>query len=184
MRIVSTLLVSLLATPATSVSQPPVPAATAKPSPAPAPARERQPPTPLANVRVDIKLTDRRGGGEPITKLVSMTIADRRNGMIRATADARLPGTKAELPINAFNTRAVPLNIDVAPMIEGDKVRLHVSLDYNSDNPADAAGYPPLSLRQSIDVVADNGRPMVVADAADPVTDRRVQVEITATIVR
>jgi hypothetical protein len=162
MTLVSTLLIAL----ATASPAPP-------PSPSPQPSR-----FPLANVRLDIKVTERKGNAEPITKLVSMTVADRDQGKIRSVADVP-PAGGANFSIS------VPLHVDARPVIEGNRVRLHLSLEYTADRPADASARPPtLNVKEDLSVILESGRPMTIADAADPLGDRRVQVEVTATILR
>jgi hypothetical protein len=174
MMLASTLLLALLAAPAASPSPKPAP----KPAPeaAAAPARGGQ----LANVRIDIKLTDRRGTGEPAARQVSMIVADRRNGMIRAT-----DGPSTALPMSDV-LAAVALNVDASPVIEdGNRIRLHLSLEYKvQDEAAGGKSFPVRGMRQNINVVAESGRPLAVADSSDPLGDRRVAVEVTATIVR
>jgi hypothetical protein len=77
------------------------------------------------------------------------------------------------------------LHVDARPVIEGNRVRLRISLDYQAERPADAgARAPTLNVKQDLSVIMENGRPMTIADAADPLSDRRVQVEVTATILR
>ena len=171
MMLASMLLLALLTAPAGAASPKPSP----KPSPeaSAAPARAGQ----LTNVRIEFKLTDRRGTAEPATKLVSMIVADRRSGMIRAADGA---GSQA----GEFSPFA--LNVDASPVIEdGGRIRLQLSLEYKvQDDSAVAKGNPLRALRQNMNVVAESGRPLMVADSADPIGDRRVQVEVTATILR
>jgi hypothetical protein len=42
----------------------------------------------------------------------------------------------------------------------------------------------PASMRLQFGVMLKNGEKIVAAQAADPVTDRRVSVEVTATILK
>ena len=43
---------------------------------------------------------------------------------------------------------------------------------------------PTLNVKEDLSVIMENGRAMTIADAVDPMGDRRVQVEVTATILR
>jgi hypothetical protein len=63
-------------------------------------------------------------------------------------------------------------------------VRLRLSLDYNGVEPEGTKASSQLAMRHTLNVVVDSGRALVVTDAADPVTDGRVAVEVTATILR
>ena len=42
----------------------------------------------------------------------------------------------------------------------------------------------PTSINQSLTVVLQSGKPMVVSQAADPVNDRKVVVEVKATVLK
>ena len=89
------------------------------------------------------------------------------------------PGEGAHFPV------AVPLHVDARPTIDGTRVRLRISLDYTSDRPVDAsAKASTLNVKEDLSVIMENGRAMTIADAVDPMGDRRVQVEVTATILR
>jgi hypothetical protein len=39
-------------------------------------------------------------------------------------------------------------------------------------------------IRQNLRVVLENGKPLMVSQSADPVGDRKVTVEVTATILK
>jgi hypothetical protein len=180
MRVASTTLLAVLATAAVALAQSPAPSPSPRPSPAPkkeeAPATPRRP-AQLANVRLDIKITERRGGAEPVTKLVSMSVADQEQGLSRSVA--RVP--------QGMGFNDVPLHVDARPVIDGTKVRLRLSIDYAVQDASGGEQTPHVStfnVREAVTVVLENGRPMMIADAADPMSDRRVQVEVTATILR
>ena len=133
---------------------------------------------PLVNVRVDVRIVDERGGQAATTKAVSLTVADRRDGFIRSSAEAPL-GTKPE------NLRSVPLNVDVSPLIEGSRIRLGLGLEYNSiDSYTESRPYPRLELKQRLALVLEDGKTMRVAQSADPLSDRRISLDVTATILR
>ena len=171
MTLVVPLLLALAAPPAATASPKPSPEA-AKAKPAPAEHREGQ----SVNVRLDIKLTERHATGDPVIRAVSMTVADHRNGMIRASAGTQPSG-------DAF--RPAALNVDASPFIEDGKVRVSLGLEYNvTESSPNPIGLPLRAIREQLVVILENGRPLVVADSADPVSDRRLQVEVTATILR
>jgi hypothetical protein len=139
-----------------------------------APRREGQ----LANVRIDVRIIDERGGQPAMTKAVSLTVADRRNGFIRSSAEAPF-GSKTE------NLRSIPLNVDASPLIEGGRIRLDLGLEYNFvDTSGEAKQYPKIEIRDRLSLVLDDGKPLRVAQSADPLSDRRVSLEVTATILR
>lgn len=145
----------------------PKPAA-AQPKAAPAPARRGQ----LANVRVDVRITDVGEGRPPMTKSVSLTVGDRQQGMVRSTVD--------------IGSRRLPLNVDVVPEIEGHKIRLRLTLDYNIVSGTDLKPddfKASTEVREHLGLVLESGKSLVVSESADPLSDRRVKLEVTATIL-
>ena len=180
----------LLAVLAATMAATTVPAQESRPKPLPpaadkaAPTRDVKPdsalhqPAQLANVRVDVKIVDERGGQPVISKTLSLTVGDRQNGSIRSSAEAPL-GAKAE------NFRSIPLNVDASPVIEGGRIRLQLGIEYHSvDTSAEVKQYPKLELKQRLGLVLEDGKNVRVAQSADPLSDRHVSLEVTATILR
>lgn len=177
MKIPVALVVVLLLTASAAAQQAPevrpaVPAAPAPPAPPPPP----PPPAPPApppdsiNVRYEIALRD-TGGAQPGTKTVTMTATGGATSSVRAT------GTTAGRGVN-------PLNVDVMPSgIRDGRVHTYIGLEYVPQSPG-AAGPPPLSVRQTLHVWLDSGKPMIVSQATDPNSDRRLEVTVTATILK
>ena len=161
------------------------PGATPAPTP-PAPAaetrvavREGQP----INIKVDLTITDQRGGNPIFKKTVTVVTADGMGGFIRSTARYREIGD-------------VPLNVDTQPRLLPDgKIRVSVNLQY--DLPADvdpsldlkneerrAGPLTKTSIHENLSLVLESGKPIVAAQSADPVGDRQVTIEVKATILR
>jgi hypothetical protein len=178
------LVAALAATTLLAQEPPPKPSpkpAAGKAGAAPEPKPEKGRATPLVNVRVDVKIIDERAGQPATTKVVSMTVADRQNGWFRSNAEE--PGRPPDPIPPAF--RQVPLNVDASPFVDGSRIRLTLGLEYNSiDLSAQAKPYPKLEIKQRLNLVLEDGKPMRVAQSADPVSDRRVSLEVTATILR
>jgi hypothetical protein len=149
--------------------------ATAKPA-APQPPR---PEGPLQNVRVEITITDQRGGAAPIKKIVSITAADGLPNRVRTFSQ-----------FTAFGD--VPLNVDVTPLVRaGGKIRLNMTLEYALPAPPTAASEPvkgPVltrtSIQETLNTVLDDGKPLVIAQSADPISDRQFTLEVKATILK
>lgn len=166
--------------PATTAKPVAVPAQAAKPvdvEPAP------RPPDPVGqpiNVKLDLTITDQMGPGEPAKKTVSLIVADRAAGSIRSWGN---------------NVRA-SLNVDATPtVLSNGSVRVQLGLEYNprqlaaatadiveKDNEARYGG--GTSLNERIAIVLDSGKPMVISQAADPMSDRKITVEIRATVLK
>jgi hypothetical protein len=169
---------------------PPPPGAIQEPGPPRAPFLPSANP---ANVKLDLTITDTYTG-PPVKKTVSLLILNGSNGMIR-TANRLASGSN------------VGLNIDAAAIIhQGGLITVRVTFEYTPaqtsagvrpTNPeqADALraqqverGLSPTSqpaeLHESINVILQDGKPMLVSQSADPTTDRKVTVELMATVLK
>ena len=151
---------------------------TAKPTVAPsesARSNEGQP----ANVRIELTITDQRGDATPVTKTVSMMTADRTPSRVRTRGDILTPGS---------GPRPVILNVDARPTImPRDKIRVELTIEYQvpgerGDSSSEKATSP--SVNESLSVILDDGKPLMISQSADPLTDRKVKVEAKASILR
>jgi hypothetical protein len=173
-------------------NQPPAPAAQpgTKPKPAPVPAaapeptaldllppNPQRPPAQLANVRVELTITDQRGTAPAAAKTVSMLLADRFNGRVRTSGNVKV----------GAGFQPITLNVDAQPEILRDsRIRVQVSLEYRAHNaesgpPEDA---PPGGLVEQFSVILEDGKSMLITQSADPATDRKVRVEMKAALVK
>jgi hypothetical protein len=153
---------------------PAAPAKQEKPAPKP-PAREGLP----TNIKVELTITDQAGAGEAAKRTVSMIVADGKNGSVRSSGQVITPGGGGR-----FN---VSLNVDAMPVIVKDGLmRLDLSLEYvpkpGSDNASSGEGRG--SLNERLSLLVASGKPLVVSQASDPTSDRRISVELTATILK
>ncbi len=86
----------------------------------------------------------------------------------------------------------VPLNVGAEPVILSDgKIRVRVNLEYNlPGNPTQLptvpnAGVPRVSMvQENLALILENGKPLLAAQSADPVSDRTVTIELKATVLR
>jgi hypothetical protein len=83
------------------------------------------------------------------------------------------------------------LNIDTEPEILGDgKIRARVNVQYDlpeKTQPTETSAYGRLvktQIRENLALILENGKPITVAQSADPVGDRQVTLEVKATILR
>jgi hypothetical protein len=190
-----TLTVAALVASASMLAQEP------KPAPAPGEAKPVEPraakpeqPGRLENIKLDLTITDQTGPGAPLRKTVTMIVADRERGAIRSRGHARLEG-----PIQTM--QPVTINVDAVPQIvrDGAAVRVQLGVEYQphpastagvKERPVEAAatqGIPAESvtnLNEQITLVLVPGKPMTISQAADPASDRRITVELTATILK
>ena len=136
------------------------------------PVRTESPAGQPVNIRLELTITDQSGAGEPMKKVVTMIVADRASGSIRSTGTVRTQGR-------------VQINVDARPQIlQSGAIRLTLGLEYNprtlgNDDPADWS-----SLNEQLAVVLEAGKPLVVSQAADPASDRKISVQVAATVMK
>ncbi len=131
------------------------------------------------NIKLELTITDQTGGGEATKRTVSMIVADRKNGSIRSSGQVIAPGGGGRFPVS--------LNVDAMPVIIKDGLmRLDVSLEYvpkpGSDNASSGEGRG--SLNERLSLLVESGRPLIVSQASDPTSERRISVELTATVLK
>lgn len=130
------------------------------------------------NIRLELTITDLRGDVPAISKTVSMTVADRHSGRIRTSGDVRTP----------TGFRPVILNVDCQPTVipgAAGRARVMLTIEYRpvaGEAETERATTP--NINESITVILDDGKPMVVSQSADPVTDRKVKVEAKITLLK
>jgi hypothetical protein len=140
------------------------------------------------NIRVDATITESRGEQTLGRKVISVTLRDGDTGSVRSSALVPQPKFGGS-PDDQGLTRA-PLNMDATVFLrEGGRVLARVTLEYNrgsveiGNSGAQRAAFDS-GIRQSVSVMLENGKPLVVAQSADPEGDRRVTLELKATILK
>ena len=111
------------------------------------------------NIKFDLTLTDQTGTAEAAKKTVSLLVLDRQTGYVRSTSSSERTGP-------------MRINVDARPQILATgNIRVMLSLEYQA-------------ISQQITVVVESGKPLVVTQTADPLSDRKVTVEMRATILK
>ena len=142
---------------------------------APAEQAGSQPARGPRNIRLDLTITDTYTG-EVSVKTVTMLIESGQNGMIRTSN--RLP-----------SGHSVGLNVDaLAQLVSTSSIRVRVTFEYTPAQTAAEADVAtdrtaPAQLHESLSVILQNGEKLTVSQSADPATDRKVTVELTATLM-
>jgi hypothetical protein len=168
--------------PAPAEAQPP-----AKPTPAPMlepPSRRPQILPAVPNVRVDLTITDQVGSETPVKKTLSVIAASGNGGSVRSKVTLALPNTDGGAM--KFRYEDLPLNVDVRPEIaENGLIRTRLILNYETVATAAPEGVGGVRSVVTVDqwVMLSNGKPMTVSQSADAATDRKVSVELKATIL-
>lgn len=115
---------------------------------------------PEQNVRLDVTITDSAEKSQK--KVVSMLMADGESGRIRSSNNVGV------------------LNVDGNTRVASDgRVHVFITIEYMPDRSATTT-----NLNQSISLMVTAGKPTQISQSADPGTDRKVAVEITATVVK
>lgn len=159
--------------------------ADAPPPPPQQPTRDGRPRPLGPNVRVEVTFTEQRSDTAVQPKTVTVTTGDGHWGRVRSQAHS-----------SGFG--ASPLNVDVRPEVQPDgRVQLALNIEYadrriTEPKPVAAGPIPvapapivtDVNLSQSVTVVLESGKPLTITQSADPMSDRKVTVEVKATILR
>jgi hypothetical protein len=154
------------ARPGAPAAQPPP----GKPGPDP---RALPPPEPMGqpiNVRVELAITDQFAAGDPLKKAVTMIAADRARSSVRNDAGSR-----------GF------LNADAQPLVlTSGAIRLVLGFEYMPTvvTSGTEVARTLSRLNEQVTVILESGKPLVISQAGDPSSERRVTVQVTATVVR
>ena len=165
--------------------QPPTPAPRPDTPRAEQPAMPKiEPPRPQGqpvNIRIELTITDQTGPGEPAKKVVTMLVADRQNASIRTSG----------FVLTKQGRRDVNINVDARPAImqRDGPVQVDLGLQYQpvgmlANAPESQGDTSQTGLNERISTILENGKPVVISQAADPTSDRRITVEVKATIVK
>jgi hypothetical protein len=136
------------------------------------------------NVRVELTITDQRGDGPPVIKTVSMLASDRSWSRIRTGGDIR----------TNIGTFPVILNVDARPWLlakESNRARVELTIEYRpalntlpGTAPMPDSDKTTPNINESLSVILEDGKSMLISQSADPVTDRKVKVEVKTTILK
>ena len=131
------------------------------------------------NVRIELTITDQRSEGPAVIKTVTATVADRSNARIRTSGAVSTP----------MGMRDVVLNVDASPNLVNvsgvSKMRVVLAIEYRPvARESDTERSTTPSINEQLTVILEDGKPLVISQSADPSTDRKVKVEVKATILR
>ena len=125
-----------------------------------APTATYQPPaTGWSNIKLDITIVDSPGSGPAVRKVLTLHIADGRQGQVRSQSEQGLINVDAQV-----QTRS-----------DGKTILLGLSVEYRQ-------GASGSQFSESLQTMIVDGKPMVLSQTADASGDRKVAVEVTATI--
>jgi len=129
-----------------------------------------EPATSWQNVKLDVTITDSLSADQQTRKMVSMLVLDSRAGQVRSAGG------------NAV------INIDATPTILRDgRIYLRLTLEYQPELTAQqrtGVSSPLAMFNESLSLVVPDGKPIVASQSSDPRSERKVAVEIVATVVK
>lgn len=133
----------------------------------------------LTNVQIELTVTDQVGSAPPEKKTVSMIVTSGNWGKIRSAGNVMQIGDAPYV---------VDLNVDARPFVSIDgPIQLELTLNYYPPKGAPDPREPrqrPAGINQSQTVVLTSGKPLIISQAADPLSDRKVGVEVKATVLK
>lgn len=138
------------------------------------------------NVRIELSITDQTSGGAPVRKSVTLLLANGGDGRVRSQGMVFREATASDRR-SAFE---VTLNADARVLqIEGSKIRTAITVEYapsaeGAPTQDEAREQRGSTLNQSVWVVLTSGKPTVIVESSDPLSDRKVTLAATATILR
>jgi hypothetical protein len=161
---------------------PPPPAAPPS-TPAPGLSRTDRQPMPSENVKIEVTIGD-TFGSTPARKTVTMLVADLRTGRIRSALSVGVLDREGH---TIFGN--IGINVDATPEVRPDGgILLQLSVQYTPERadviPSAGSGLKPADINESITAVLADGKPTLLSQSADPQGDRKVTLEVTATIVK
>jgi hypothetical protein len=169
--------------------QKPPPPPAAPPADAGAADKKAPPPPPAAptpdgrnrkvgpNVKVEVTFNEQRSDSPAVPKTVTLTTNDGQWGRVRST-------------VNTAGYGSSPLNVDARPEVLADgRVLLQVNIEYGEKRvPAGKEVQPgqiiEATLNESVTLLLESGKGLAVTQSADPMSDRKVSVEVKATVLK
>ena len=174
--LLSLVLASTTAAGAFAQAQSPKPAPSANQSTEANTSERRAPEPKLANIRLDLTITDQRSGTPPAVKTVTMLIADGALARIRTSGSVLVNGAY----------RDVVLNVDAfCTIVRDGHIKTNITIEYKpkaADATSEQATVP--AINELITVLLEEGKPLTISQSADPVTDRSVKIEAKATVLK
>ena len=182
--------VSLAAQEAKPPVKAPAKASEVKPQPAPVKAPPAEQALPV-NIRIEVNITDQTGANPGAKKVVTMIVGDRQSTSIRSSASVpvKSPGTGVGTVVASYSYRNVTINVDARPAIlqkEPTKINVSFGLEYSPKSRSEPEEMEPgmASINERLTLILESGKPLIISQAADPASDRKITVEVTATILK
>jgi hypothetical protein len=141
------------------------------------------------NIKIDVSITDQTGNSPAARKVVTMIASDRQSANVRSSASVPVKAGPGPEPLGIVNYRNVTINVDARPAIvvkDPNKISVSFGLEYmpKTLNTKEEMEPGMTSWSERLTLTLESGKPMIISQAADPTSDRKITVEITATILK
>jgi hypothetical protein len=129
------------------------------------------------NVRIEVTFSEQRSDSPAMPKTVTVTTNDGQWGRVRSS-------------VNTVGYGSSPLNVDARPEVLPDgRVLLAVNIEYGEKRVPEGKQVQPgqiieATLNESVTLLLESGKGLAVTQSADPMSDRKVSVEVKATVLK
>jgi hypothetical protein len=173
-----------------AVAQKPPPPPPAPPAESVSPTTTKAPPPPPAaptpdgrsrkvgpNVRIEVTFSEQRSDSPAMPKTVTVTTNDGQWGRVRSS-------------VSTVGYGSSPLNVDARPEVLPDgRVLLAVNIEYGEKRVPEGKQVQPgqiieATLNESVTLLLESGKGLAMTQSADPMSDRKVSVEVKATVLK
>lgn len=128
------------------------------------------------NVRIELAIAEAVGGTTTNKTVILITSTD------------TLGSVRSQMSSNSEGNGNITLDVDAEPRLAPDgRIWLSLAFDYTPLRATDASvtgGARSTDLTEKLTVVLTDGKPLLVSQSADPRGDRKVTVEVTATVMK
>ena len=145
---------------------PKAPATPAAAQPTRPPAAAPAPGQPI-NIRLDVSVMDQNEAAPSQPKTLMVILADKAMGRTRG----------------AFEDRSI--SVDATPTIVDGRIRLYLTVEsrgHNLPGREQPKDFSILFWQNQFELLLDSGKPMVAFETSDPITKRKLSIEVKATI--
>ena len=149
-------------------AKPPAPPAPASPPAAPMVAVDPSAGGQPINIRLDVAVTDQKDTAIAPPKTLMVILVDRALGRTRA----------------AYEDRSI--SVDARPRLVDGRVRIEATIRSQEPDKAGAVMNPDpiLNWTNSLALMLESGKPTVAYETLDPITKRKLSIELKATILK
>jgi len=129
------------------------------------------------NIRLEVTIVDQTAAGQPVRRVINILAADRSIARIRSLFTDAPEASGAGASRSPDNRR---VDVDARPRIVASSIRVDLTIQNN----ALGSGNPLLNWTQSFTVFLENGKVATPIESTDPSTNRKMSIEVKATILK